>query len=530
MPMRSQRLPPELARARPLLEQAQYPVTPMEGYSVTEAASVLGVPTERVWELLARGVLAGTPDGETGMRVHLQPRASVVPGAPAPDSTRHANGADDRERGREPEGSPFRELLSEFRNLTERYGQALLALGEARGEVASLRSRVDLLEARIDLRLPSPMPQPATPAPSSWRAEPAIVEPPAEPEADRRTRRRRSRGQHHATDEFAEALARADDPSPAELPGGAEAAAAIAALRAETVRERPVADVLLPHEPPAAEPIPAVEPEGDAVPLSAAEPSMREPGPGVDTLAPSIATPSTRGAVGDLAQWPEEHASTADEAPDEAPVEAAGEMPGDVPAEAPGVASVEAAWDRDRYTTTIGAPDWIPEAPTEVPAGPPAPETAEDDWSSVLGGWEPRGAAGDMTGFDMSGFEEWPDERVGGHGPSGAAGPWPAADAAPVANEASKPPVAETRPPSQIEAASEMEVAAAGPEAEGEAQAPAPSLGRPPESVASPLEPPSLSPSVPRPSPIAGTGSAGSGTAPSTASRAYRRLRRIFPG
>ncbi|MEA2652358.1 MAG: hypothetical protein QOI85_2079, partial [Chloroflexota bacterium] len=24
----------------------------MEGYSVTEAASVLGVPTERVWELL----------------------------------------------------------------------------------------------------------------------------------------------------------------------------------------------------------------------------------------------------------------------------------------------------------------------------------------------------------------------------------------------------------------------------------------------------------------------------------------------
>ena len=50
----------------------------MEGYSVTEAASVLGVPTERVWELLARGVLSGVPDGETGMRVFLQPRPAPI--------------------------------------------------------------------------------------------------------------------------------------------------------------------------------------------------------------------------------------------------------------------------------------------------------------------------------------------------------------------------------------------------------------------------------------------------------------------
>ena len=110
---------------------------------------MLGVPTERVWELLARGVLSGVPDGETGMRVFLQPR----PVPPAVDEPRRSNGGSS---GREPEAeaSPFRELLSEFRNLTERYGQALLALGESRGEVASLRSRVDLLEARFDLRLP----------------------------------------------------------------------------------------------------------------------------------------------------------------------------------------------------------------------------------------------------------------------------------------------------------------------------------------------------------------------------------------
>jgi hypothetical protein len=121
----------------------------MEGYSVTEAASVLGVPTERVWELLARGVLAGTPEGEAGMRVFLQPRPAPRPLEGSP--TNGNGGARETER----ELSPFRELLTEFRGLTERYGQALLALGEARGEVAALRSRVDLLEARIELRLPS---------------------------------------------------------------------------------------------------------------------------------------------------------------------------------------------------------------------------------------------------------------------------------------------------------------------------------------------------------------------------------------
>ena len=71
----------------------------MEGYSVTEAASILGVPTERVWELLARGVLAGAAEGETGMRVYLQPRPAPAP--PAADAGRPNGDASPREPERE---------------------------------------------------------------------------------------------------------------------------------------------------------------------------------------------------------------------------------------------------------------------------------------------------------------------------------------------------------------------------------------------------------------------------------------------
>ena len=189
------------------------------------------------------------------MRVFLQPRPAPI----AVDESPRGNG---HPAAREPdtEASPFRELLTEFRNLTERYGQALLALGEARGEVASLRSRVDVLEARMDLRLPlsSPMPGgstwPGAPEPTSQpqlapapepppepmapdlpQPSPAPAPPPAaeadaspgtddEPGTDRSARRKR--GRPHFSDDFAEALARAEDPSPAVLPGAEEAAAA----------------------------------------------------------------------------------------------------------------------------------------------------------------------------------------------------------------------------------------------------------------------------------------------------------------
>ncbi|HEX9738612.1 MAG TPA: hypothetical protein VGA91_05215 [Candidatus Limnocylindria bacterium] len=141
----------------------------MDGYSVNEAAAVLGIPEGRVWELLARGVLAGSTEVGGDMRVIL--RGSAVPEAVTPAPA--ANGGHGTQGGTNGgsnggELSAFRELLTEFRNLTERYGQALLALGEARGEVASLRGRVELLEARVELRLPrveAPM--------AAWEAGPS---------------------------------------------------------------------------------------------------------------------------------------------------------------------------------------------------------------------------------------------------------------------------------------------------------------------------------------------------------------------
>jgi hypothetical protein len=159
----------------------------MDGYSVKDAALVLGIPERRVWELIARGVLSSSREGPEGMRVFLQPRTTAAePPQPEPRIYR----ADEPEQAARPNGnggshemSPFRELLTEFRSLTERYGQALLALGEARGEVASLRTRVELLEARMDLRLPTTRPAStvAWEIPSYADEEPAA--PPAQAEA-----------------------------------------------------------------------------------------------------------------------------------------------------------------------------------------------------------------------------------------------------------------------------------------------------------------------------------------------------------
>lgn len=258
----------------------------IEGYSVDEAASVLGVPKGRVWELLARGILAGTPEDGGGMRVYLQgrPMEPIVgrppegrPVEPGERNGPNGNGGDHGQPGFE--ASPFRELLTEFRNLTERYGQALLALGESRGEVASLRTRVELLETRVDLRLgsapplmqwspPSQAPEAAERPQAEFEPEPmsskvaedadaaqsvAALEPESEEiqpaltetamgEPAKTSRSRRRRKARSATEGFAEALARAQDPTAAELPGGREAQAAFNELRERIRRESTVGE------------------------------------------------------------------------------------------------------------------------------------------------------------------------------------------------------------------------------------------------------------------------------------------------
>jgi hypothetical protein len=153
-----------------------------------------------------------------------------------------------------PDASPFRELLTEFRNLTERYGQALLALGEARGEVAGLRTRVELLEARLDLRLPGPPawtpeePAPHTPAPST---EPAATEEPGDVSAEIQAA-------------FAEA--------PEVAAPAAEADAAEAAAPPVVEPEEPVVAETVVAEPVVAEPVVA-EPVAESVEPVVAEPA-----------------------------------------------------------------------------------------------------------------------------------------------------------------------------------------------------------------------------------------------------------------
>jgi hypothetical protein len=229
------------------------------------------------------------------------------------------------------EASAFRELLTEFRNLTERYGQALLALGEARGEVAGLRSRVDLLEARLDLRLPGPAPEaavpwtpagtesaqpmgepPATRAPAPFAERGRATREPAKRGAPKRgapkrgaakrarvreavgsasTRRRPTRARRPAVSSIAEALARADDPTISDLTGAREEAEALATLQAEEIAAVEVADQVQVEEstesvPPGlvTEPLMDAEPEVEAEAAAEAEPDT-EAEPEVEVAA-----------------------------------------------------------------------------------------------------------------------------------------------------------------------------------------------------------------------------------------------------
>ncbi|MDQ3148667.1 MAG: hypothetical protein M3Q38_01900 [Chloroflexota bacterium] len=462
------------------------------GYSVTEAASVLGVPTERVWELLARGVLSGVPDGESGMRVFLQPR-------PAPSALDQSPRSNDNARETDAEASPFRALLTEFRSLTERYGQALLALGEARGEVASLRSRVDLLEARMDLRLqmsspmsadanpmershPQPEPEPEPePSPADASAPMPEAEPPGaasqadpepktgpelepetdqpetdpqpeagpqlraedEPETEGANPRKRVRS--HFREDFADALARADDPTPAVLPAAAEMTAAINSMR---------------DEPP--------------MPVDAA----------ADRPASAEAAAELPAAVG-----PE-------------PTLEVGTAP-------------QPSWDQERYTAQIDAPDWwtqdAPDEPTTseptaaldqpVPAAAdaiPPPESTRRPSTGAAAAMKPREPfAGEETML-------WFGRRPGGS----ESAEWPAEDAAGEMEVASTGRRRDADPPAGADMPGSQEL--------DDALAALDAVGPPRRQVAAtpPPEPPTPQRTEVR----------------SPASRAYRRLRRIFPG
>lgn len=579
----------------------------MEGYSVTEAASVLGVPTERVWELLARGVLSGAPEGETGMRVYLQPRP-----APGPVEPRGPNGAGG---SREPERelSPFRELLTEFRNLTERYGQALLALGEARGEVASLRSRVDLLEARMDLRLPMGQPQPAgwsstpMPPPVERAVMPAAtVEPPPTGQhevAEEEERRARARGPRRATESFAEALARAQDPSPPELPPAMDAAG-IAAQRQQSdagadvglpreaagADEIPIAEganevvALAPEEtavlesaiesvtpeavvveaapePVAVEPEPsgaapepiAVEPEPVEVSAEpeqiavASEPVFDEPGPTFEPVEepvplvtdaasqsdlgatvedePEIAeTEATAGAAVGTEPEPQDAAEASDIGP-----EAASAAPTEVESAVAGAEIEPVAWDAERYTTDIEEPDWfaaeIDEAVSSTnivdePVVEPPSEQAEPATAAVTEeadtGREPDASAAEAGGALTADAE-----------PVDASG----ADEMEVAPTGTQPdaPAVHRASARAFPGAQDLEEAIAALRAAGRAAEPLPESEPQAEAGSGADEDDDPNDEWPPRSAFVRPSTPGAATR-GTASRAYRRLRRIFPG
>jgi hypothetical protein len=367
-----------------------YAIAPViDGYSVQEAASVLGVPEGRVWELLARGVLSGTPEGDS-MRVYLKADAGPVATSPRDEPPKtngntgsHANGG---------EASAFRELLTEFRNLTERYGQALLALGEARGEVAGLRSRVDLLEARLDLRLPTtpdagsmawesppvapvalgtPPAAPAAPAPPA--AEPRAAEPPAaEPRpavrepgrppsapVRRAARSRKARSTRSAVDSFAQALARAQDPTTAEV---GDMPAAVDPPAAADMAPQPD-DVLASLLDEAVQ-----EPMPEQAAIAGPEPPIEEPAPSDVAVAEQVATETEMVATAPEAGVADLESAAAESEPEPAAValqaafdepEAAGGEPAANVVEPEVAATTEPEAAPPTYSAAVVEPDWF---------------------------------------------------------------------------------------------------------------------------------------------------------------------------
>jgi excisionase family DNA binding protein len=502
----------------------------VDGYTVEEAASVLGVPRERVWELLARGIITGTTDLGGAMRVRLKAESAPMP-APAPA---HVERPVEAAYGAATEVTPFRELLTEFRSLTERYGQALLALGEARGEVAGLRSRVDMLEARVDLRLPSS----TGPISSSWSSTPwpvpaeRVVQPPAtapaespaveDPTAAERSdadaphgddagsHRRRGRAGRRATERFADALARAEDPSLPELPGAEETAAAIAALRQELSPEAQAAEPdtadrdaesSLPRELPSAERVPVADEDEDQAEAIAA--------PGVERAGDTGRDEDlVRAAVEPVEHEEAPSAEAVVPEPEPTPVAATvEERITQVPEPDSG-----AGWDHERYSAAIEEPGWISAddgEPATAWGSPPDPASAAP--ASAPSEPEPSAAwsAREEEMIDEVPVHEPADEDPARTGPT-AEGTRETSTAIPIESSGSREldeglaalDALANPQPARTEGVDDW---ASGLEREAQP------IGAPrPQAWVRPSPPPQL---VTR----------------SSASRAYRRLRRIFP-
>ena len=209
-----------------------YPIGPvMDGYSVQEAASVLGVAEGRVWELLARGVLLGTPEGDS-MRVFLKAPARTD------RDRRHPRRAAAHERQRRLARPDRRgQRLPGAAHRVSQPDRALRA-GAARARGGTRRGRRPPLAGRSARGTPRP---PVAAAPGGRaggvgvRDDPrlgarAVAAPchrdqafasrtgPAPP-----SRSRKARSSRDAVAGFADALARAQDPNRGRPRGGRRA-------------------------------------------------------------------------------------------------------------------------------------------------------------------------------------------------------------------------------------------------------------------------------------------------------------------
>jgi hypothetical protein len=238
------------------------------------------------------------------------------------------------------------------------------------------------------------------------------------------------------------------------------------------------------------------EPEPEA--MSAAEPepeaaSAVEPEPELRAFEPSPGWSESQ-LDAEAARGP---------APEPEPAEEVEPEPATAPEPEPEAAPTE-SWDRDRYSTRIEEPDWIPEerAADELPAtGIRDAEPASPDVPRADADVATADAEGGSPGEPESAAEDRGEEKMQrfGRTPERPMPPWSPGD----------------------DPAAEMEIASSGGHAARQPSVPSPTISQHGWPAADDVRPRVPEPSAHPPR---------SQAAASPASRAYRRLRRIFPG